>query len=702
MTQSLPEPLVSRLTEALELSGLSKSELAKSVNKSPAAVTGWFNGTKKPTAANLKSIAKALGTDIAWLEGGEGAGPTGDHRRLREEYEAKCRWSFRDAPADGGRDYGNANVWAFDPTVAVMTKDILQNCRDAKRPGATCVEVTFRVIRLKGEDLEEFKRSIAWEQLHAHLEASSRVDQRLGRLIKHKLAQLGSDQEMLLLAVEDRGTIGLIGNETGEGNFAALVRNNLDSNKQEATSGGCFGLGKAVLWRMSAFSTVLFGSHLSEPTDEGLSRFRMMGKCDLTWHESDGECYAGPGWYGRAEGGLTVSCWDNPTLLDDLHLLREDTPGTTALIVGFHDPSSSEPRTAADLAKDIRAAVADWFWPDLALERMKVTVEVWDGRHRKSGGEVVADEYREEFVDAITKWQNEELVEKFVKSGDVVCVPVKLNIPKRRADPKHPAGEHEATLLVRYAGEEPQSSDSRLYELAMFRGVGMVVKYLSLRHVRIGALPFHAALLCGNAAVRPGEEPTSDCREADRFFRTSEPPSHNNWTNTPDLSAEYHRPTKKAIDDFIAEVKKAVGEIVRPSTEELDDGPNAIKELLTIGDEDPPPERPRIYRPEAELLSDSSWRITSRVHVRPKPYRWRMKPVLLFDVESGSRPTVRWRKLEPVKNCEIDAEGFLVMDAETRQATFVAESDPASHPVDAHEACVVLDLHKCSQLAENE
>jgi len=707
MTNSSTGGLVSRLAEALKVSGLTKSQLAKKVDKTPAAVTGWLNGSKTPTKVNLKAIAKALGADVAWLEAGEGTGPMGDHQMLREKYEALCRWGFRLAPKDGGRDYGNANVWAFDPTIGVMTKDVLQNCRDAKRRGAPCVDVTFRVIRLKGEDLAKFKRAIAWEHLHMHLEASSTVDQRLGRLIKHNLELLESEKEMLLLAVEDKGTIGLVGNEIGEGNFAALVRNNLDSNKQEATSGGCFGLGKAVLWRMSSFSTVLFGSHLSEPTSEGSARFRMMGKCDLTWHNCDDELgevnpYAGPGWFGRAEDDLTVSCWDNPTLLDDLYLSREDTPGTTALIVGFHDPSSSEPRTAADLAKDIRAAVADWFWPDLALGHMKVAVEVWEGHHRKSGGEVVADEYREEFVEAITKWRNDELVEKFVKSGDVVCVPVKLNYPKRRADPKHPAGEHDATLLVRYAGDGNQP-ENRLYELAIFRGVGMVVKYVSLRHVRVGALPFHAALLCGNAAVRPDEEPTPDCKEADRFLRTSEPPSHNNWTSTPDLSAEYHRPTKKAIEDFINEVRKAVGDIVRPSTEELDDGPNAIKELLAIGEEDdPPPERPRVYRPETKLLPDGSWHITSKIHVKPKPHRWRLKPVLLFDAESGSRSSTVWRSLQGKKNCEVDSDGFLIMEAGTREAVFVAESDPASHPVDSREACIVLDLHKCTKLTEDE
>jgi hypothetical protein len=58
------------------------------------------------------------------------------------------------------------------------------------------------------------------------------------------------------LWIEDRGTTGLVGDEQGSGNFAALCRDRLFSEKQRAESGGSFGLGKAVLWRFSLLSTV--------------------------------------------------------------------------------------------------------------------------------------------------------------------------------------------------------------------------------------------------------------------------------------------------------------------------------------------------------------------------------------------------------------------------------------------------------------
>ena len=62
--------------------------------------------------------------------------------------------------------------------------------------------------------------------------------------------------------------------------------------------GGAYGLGKAVLWRASRLSTVLFHSILSVPA-EGRGRSRLIGRCDLSWHEYGAVSYAGPGWFGR-------------------------------------------------------------------------------------------------------------------------------------------------------------------------------------------------------------------------------------------------------------------------------------------------------------------------------------------------------------------------------------------------------------------
>lgn len=50
-----------RLTLARHLSGLRKSELARSINKSPSAVTGWESGIKRPSASTVAELSLRLG-----------------------------------------------------------------------------------------------------------------------------------------------------------------------------------------------------------------------------------------------------------------------------------------------------------------------------------------------------------------------------------------------------------------------------------------------------------------------------------------------------------------------------------------------------------------------------------------------------------------------------------------------------------------
>jgi transcriptional regulator with XRE-family HTH domain len=696
-----------RIRLSMDLSGLTQSELAKKLGISQAAVSGWLRGSKTPTSDNVEALAGVLNSSPQWLLYGEGPGPTPDLAAARDAYRNLITWEFRHAPPDGGRDYGNANVWAFDPTIWVMVRDVIQNCRDAMAAGAASVDVVFKIIRLRGRHLEDFKKAIAWDSLLPHLKASAEIDQRLGRRIKHTLAKLEEEKELILLVVEDRGTIGLIGEEDGEGNFAALVRNNLDSNKQSQTAGGAFGLGKAVLWRMSAFSLVLFSSNLSKPSGDGRQLRRVMGRCDLPWHECDDGTvetvpFAGPGWFGRENGERTVSVWDNAALVNDLYMGRGEDVGTSVAIIGFHDPSNDEDLSPADMAKKIKEAVADCFWPDLTMGRLRVRVDIYEGPIRKSSSEVAAEEFRQEFVDLLTKWKNdEETVDALKKPGDVVVAEVTMQYPARRDEPTHPAGQHEAILLVRFAGEHAAESDKRgkrLNQLALFRGVGMVVEYLDLQAICMGAIPFHAALLCGEAALRPDEKPNPNAVAADRFLRTAEPPNHDKWTSTPDLGTEYARGGKKAIDNFIKDVKDRIRDLVRPPADDLSDGPEALKELLRIGDDDEEPvDVPHIYRPKGRPLDDGSWSVESRIRLKPGEQPWVVEPVIVFQQETGSGVRVKWKALNGTKNCTAEADNRLLIPAHVREASFEGTSDPNSHMIDARETSIALELRKCEK-----
>jgi len=56
-----------RITQARELLGWSKNELADRLRVTPAAVTQWENGTKTPTKENTAALSAALGVSMALL-----------------------------------------------------------------------------------------------------------------------------------------------------------------------------------------------------------------------------------------------------------------------------------------------------------------------------------------------------------------------------------------------------------------------------------------------------------------------------------------------------------------------------------------------------------------------------------------------------------------------------------------------------------
>lgn len=52
-----------RLTLARELCGINKSELARGIDVSPASITGWESGNKRPTPSNVSQLALRLGVE---------------------------------------------------------------------------------------------------------------------------------------------------------------------------------------------------------------------------------------------------------------------------------------------------------------------------------------------------------------------------------------------------------------------------------------------------------------------------------------------------------------------------------------------------------------------------------------------------------------------------------------------------------------
>jgi transcriptional regulator with XRE-family HTH domain len=698
-----------RLSWALKDANITQSYFADQVGSTQAAVSQWCTGKKVPSAENLASIARLLRLNPTWLEGGVGPVRIADIAFERADYSRNSIWGFRAAPFDGGRDFGNANVWSFDPTIEVLVREVLQNALDAALPGGGTVAVKFRIIELRGADLTAYLDALKWSELKRHLEASTRNKQKLGSLIRDGLDSLAETGELVLLIADDSGTSGLLGPETGDGKFAALCRNNLDSNKEGApTKGGAFGLGKGVLWRASRFATVTFCSNLSQPADSGHRHLRVMGRCDLPWHELPGEAFAGPGWFGRpnnAEQEYAVSFWDNEALARDLYLLREGAgSGTSACVVGFHDPSSDKPKSGRELAAEIEHAAAQHFFPAMAVGKLRVAVETYFGRSDYDAGTpassvgVDVQQLQPEFSHALQAFREGAFAPALASPGDVVCKRVTLSVPARKVAPKHAECEHDALLLVRYAEEGEIVTQAN--RLAMFRGPGMVVSEQNLGGICLGSRPFHALLLCGVATM--SEAQPADLA-AEEFLRTAEPPSHNKWAATPELKAAYARGCVSTLTGFLDEVKETLRDVVKPVSRDLGDGPNSLRELFRIGTEPitVARERPRVVEQHGIVDGDgrkARWNVEARIRLKSSERETVITPAVVFVAETGGGTTVRWDRLEPISNCTVDGQDLRI-PPRRREISFRGVTDPASHPVPAHDSSIIVDIRKVVQIA---
>ena len=111
----IEDSTAARLEQALRAAGLDRAKLASSAGVRPAEVGRWLKGIGKPTEFQLDALAIALGVSSDWLAQGIGpmraaALPTESVRHV-----ARPVRDVRPAPRDGGRDFGNANVWSFNP-----------------------------------------------------------------------------------------------------------------------------------------------------------------------------------------------------------------------------------------------------------------------------------------------------------------------------------------------------------------------------------------------------------------------------------------------------------------------------------------------------------------------------------------------------------------------------------------------------------
>ena len=495
---------------------------------------------------------------------------------MSESVESTIGWRFAQSDPTAPRYGGDPAEFALRPTLDTFVREVLQNSNDQQKEESTPVEVRFKIDTLQGKDLKDFFAAFRWSDLRRHLKA---VPEKRAKGIHEFVQHLVDEKRLMLVTVEDRHTQGLTGNDDDEeSNYTALVRDTLYSLKPEATAGGSYGLGKAVLWAFSGVSTVVFHSTIHDSS--GQLRRRLIARAQLPTHGESRTIFQGPGWLGAVgEGRKTVmppSIWDEEamTLSRLLRVERPEVPGTSVSIVGFRAPAGDEWESAEELAKSISEAAILWFWPAMQAGRLKVEVHT-------DRGVVVVDPSRSPIVSPFAKClEAKSRTGKDLKlPGDTIVHDLPMEIPPLKDGTGSRAGA--VSLAVRLAELE----DHEMYRnhVALFRGAGMVVQYVDLGSQVFGGRDFYGALLCGRARPWGREAPTEGDMNIDQFLRAAEPPSHNSWEATRHLKEDYARGGPATIDRLRKDLRDAIRKLVNRGAAAGEEGPQRLSRLFPLG-----------------------------------------------------------------------------------------------------------------------
>jgi transcriptional regulator with XRE-family HTH domain len=698
------------LARQLKLAGKTQAELAQELKLTRAAVSAWITGRSTPRPTVMQDIAQALGTDLGTV-----------HTRTTDTQAGlPVTWYHRPGYPDGGRDLGNAAAFAFDADVQVLARETCQNSLDERlTENGRPVRVRYTLHELTGEALDAFREAILWNDLFPHYSAVSEVagNQKVGRVVDAGVRDMYEKGRLVLLRVDDYNASGLIGDDYADGKFAAVVRRQLESLKSGPAAGGSYGLGKATLWATSALGLVLINSTLSEP-HEGRTERRVIGRLELPWREVEGRPYAGPAWFGRPDpdspgANVARSWWADEETVARLHLTREsDEPGTSFLIVGAHDVASLEDKASdaddetmdeegGEDTRDIRKmhrrlvqALGRDFWAAMTGGGSRLPLLEVSVRSLRNGDVVVAEEQVDPSAEqpsrtrALRAHYEGTTVDRLTEAGQVAARSVPLKLPLS-GGARGTLGTHQAVLLVTEADNDKDAPKNQVHSL---RGNRMTVKRTGVPNLPLGTNPFQAVLLVGEAAG----ESAPFASEAEDFLRAAEPPEHDRWGQTEELTLRWSPSAYRRVNMLTTEVNNAVRELVARPKRGSREGGEALRKALTVRT------RPKAKTPtgpvipvldglEATIGDGGEWQITAEVSIPRGDEVVPMVPVAQLDVRSGGRPKLDWAELVAVDGCVVE-DGTLRFAPGTRRARFRGSTDVTSHPVRTALTRLVVEL----------
>jgi hypothetical protein len=419
----------------------------------------------------------------------------------------------------------------------VLVREAVQNSWDAKRPDASEIRVCIG-------------RSILNESQISFLK---------DRVLVNPPPRLGLREQLVAgmrtLYFADFGTHGLAGptraDRPGEPrDFVDFVRN-IGQPPDKDFGGGSFGYGKAAFYIASAARTVVIDT-LCEP-EPGKFERRLLGCALGETFNVDGFPFTGRHWWGHIQDGIPepITGVTAEEFADNLGLPSRSGVnglGTTVLIIA---PSVAiECDDGTDSTMDFIADCLVWnFWPKMidtpggvkrtmkfSLSDNGKTVRIPDARrHPRLRGFVEAmDRLREEPTDAAA---DEFIIDTEIRSLRPARKLGRLVLQRGPVAP--------VDLPDRPVPRGARATASAVHHVALMRTPELVVTYLP------GAVP---------AAGRMGYTGAFKCAlDADDAFKTSEPPTHDDWIARAVVDKPSRSIVNIALDRIQAQCRVAAG-----------------------------------------------------------------------------------------------------------------------------------------------
>jgi len=200
----------------------------------------------------------------------------------------------------------------------------------------------------------------------------------------------------------------------------------------------------------------------------------------------------------------------------------------------------------------------------------------------------------------------------------------------------------------------------------------MVVDYVRKEGLVVGARPFHAVLLAGEAAL---PSPVND--KVEQFLRVAEPPAHDCWDYTDDLRDNYEKGAKARLEDF----KQAIGTVLKkhiraPAAEE-EQGPEALRRLLMLGKVTESESLATLRNVNARMQGEA-WRVSAEIVMAEREKNAgpvRLAPYVAIEAESGGALRLGWKSLKPSGGGTARDGDMFVIPATTRRFTFDGVTD---------------------------